>query len=161
MNRTHRDRYGIALVILVVAALLAWDHRPLRAGPVGGQPTTGPTTAPSTAPADAGPAAPSKNRSWVSGTILGADGKPAVGVVVRVEKQEPMGMGGGGGGKDTGPKEYRATTDDNGQFLIKEMYVNPYLIVAGNNQVGWIYQELPVTAGQETKLGTLKLTKID
>jgi hypothetical protein len=150
------------MLMLVVAVLLACDDGFLRAAPGADQPTTGPTTAPSTAPADTGPATPSKNRAWVSGTILGTDGKPAVGVVVRVEKQEPMGMGGPGpGGKDTGPKEYRATTDDNGNFLIKEMYINPYLIVAGNNDVGWIYQDLPVTAGQETKLGTVKLTKID
>jgi len=149
------------ILILVVAVLLVCNHGSLRAAPGAGQPTTGPTTAPSTAPADEGPATPSKNRAWVSGTILSTDGKPAVGVVVRVEKQEPMGMGGGGGGKDTGPKEYRATTDENGRFLIKEMYINPYLIVAGNNDVGWIYQELTVTAGQEVKLGTVKLTKID
>ena len=149
------------MLTLVVAVLLACNDGSLRAAPGAGQPTTGPTTAPSTAPADPGPASPSKNRAWVSGTILSTEGKPAVGVLVRVEKQEPMGMGGGPGGKDTGPKEYRATTDDNGNFLIKEMYINPYMIIAGNNDVGWIYQELAVTAGQEAKLGTVKLTKIN
>jgi hypothetical protein len=149
------------MLTLIVAVLLVSPDGFLRAAPGADQPTTAPTTAPSTAPADEGPATPSKNRAWVSGTILGTDGKPAVGVLIRVEKQEPMGMGGGPGGKDTGPKEYRATTDDNGNFLIKEMFINPYIIIAGNNDVGWIYQELPVNAGQETKLGAVKLTKIN
>ena len=160
MNRTNRDRRGMALVALIALALVSLLTSP--ALPAQDPPTTGPTTAPSTAPADAGPAAPSRNRAWVSGTILGADGKPAASIVVRVEKQEPMGMGGGaGGGKDTGPRTYTANTDENGHFLIKEMYINPYLIIVGNNDVGWIYQDLAVTAGQETKLGTLKLTKIN
>jgi hypothetical protein len=149
---------SIALISFLTAPALLAKDQPTTA------PTTAPTTGPATAPAaaDTGPATPSKNRAWVSGTILSTDGKPAVGVLVRVEKQEPMGMGGGGpGGKDTGPKEYRASTDEKGNFLIKEMYINPYIIIAGNNEVGWIYQDLPVTAGQETKLGTVKLTKID
>ena len=104
MNRTNRDHWGIALVGLAIVwlmtapALLAQD-------PTTTAPSTAPTTAPATAPAaDTGPATPTRNRAWVSGTILNADGKPAAGVVVRVEKQEPMGMGGAGGGKDTGPR---------------------------------------------------------
>ena len=158
-------RLGLLSLVVVLGLLLMPAQSELRAAPSAGQSTTGPATAPTTMPAtgpaaDAGPTKPSKNRAWVSGTILGADGKPAVGVVVRAEKNEPMGMG-GGPQKDTGPKDYKATTDENGNFVIKEMHINAYLLVVGNNEIGWIYQELPVAAGQETKLGTLKLTKVD
>ena len=155
--------FRVALLGLVVAVVLGTIGTGLRAAPGAGEPTTGPTTAPTTGPAaaDKGPAKPSKNRAWVSGTVLEADGKPAVGLTLRAEKNEPFSMGGGGGAKDTGPKEYLATTDENGNFLFKEMHVNAYLLIAGSQDRGWIYQDLPVKAGEETKLGTLKLTKLN
>jgi hypothetical protein len=152
----------LALLGLVVTTVLGLIGNTLRAAPgAGEQPATGPTTAPSTAPAaKAGPTKPSKNRAWVSGTVLMPDGKPAVGLTVRAEKNEPFAMG-GGGQKDTGPKEYPVVTDENGNFLIKEMHINAYLLIAGNQEQGWIYQELTVKPGEETKLGTLKLTKVN
>lgn len=164
MRSTMLCRLG--LISLVAAFLLARDAPRAHGSPTAGPstaPSTNPTTGPATAPsaADAGPSKPSKNRAWVSGTVLTPEGKPAAGVVIRVEKNEPMGMGGGGPPKDTGPKEYLATTDENGNFLIKEMYINAYLLIGGNQQIGWLYQELPVEAGKETKLGPMKLTKLD
>ena len=152
-----------ALLVLVVTTVIALIGNTLRAAPgAGQQPSTGPTTGPTTGPAaaDKGPAKPSKNRAWVSGTVLMPDGKPAVGLTIRAEKNEPMSMG-GGPQKDTGPAQYPAVTDENGNFLIKEMHINAYLLIAGSQEQGWIYQELIVKPGEETKLGTLKLTKID
>src|SRR5687768_4213980 len=142
--------FRLVLLALVVTTTVGPIGNTLRAAPGAGQPSTGPTTGPATAPsaADKGPAKPSKNRAWVSGTVLDADGKPAVGLTVRAEKNEPIDMG-GGGAKNTGPKEYVATTDENGNFLIKEMYINAYILIAGSQEVGWIYQPLPVKAGEE------------
>jgi hypothetical protein len=153
--------FRLALFALVVAVVTGLIGNPLRAAPGAGQPSTGPATGPSTAPAaDKGPSKPSKNRAWVSGTVLTPEGKPAVGLTIRAEKNEPFAMG-GGPQKDTGPKEYPAVTDENGNFLIKEMHINAYLLIAGSQEQGWIYQELTVTPGVETKLGTLKLTKVN
>ena len=152
----------LVLLLLAVTTVVGLIGNTLRAAPgAGQQPTTKPTTAPTTGPAaDTGPTKPSKNRAWVSGTVLMPDGKPAVGLTVRAEKNEPVAMG-GGAKKDTGPKVYPVTTDENGNFLIKEMHINAYLLIAGNQEQGWIYQELTVKPGEETKLGTLKLTKIN
>ena len=156
LNRARRRRPLNMVLTALVAVSLIVLVAPVQSAQT---PSTNPTTAPSTAPAAAGPTKPAKNRAFVSGTVLDADGKPAVGLTIRVEKNEPFAMG-GGPQKDTGPKEYTTTTDENGNFLIKDLHINAYMLIAGNQEIGWIYQELVVKAGEETKVGTLKLTKV-
>src|SRR5687768_11430619 len=148
-NRARRRRrLNSVLSVLLVASLIALVP-PAQSAPT---PSTNPTTGPSTAPSAAAPTKPSKNRAWVSGTVLDADGKPASGLTIRVEKNEPFAMG-GGPQKDTGPKEYTTTTDEDGNFQIKELHINAYLLIAGSQEIGWIYQELVVKPGEETKVG--------
>jgi hypothetical protein len=91
-----------------------------------------------------------------------------VGLTLRLEFDEPV-VAGTHGGKDkpksggSGPHTKivgRATTDKDGNFTFTDIEPGTYRLVAGNKQIGWIYQDVDVKANEETKLGELKLTKV-
>jgi hypothetical protein len=121
----------------------------------------------------------SQQKGSVSGTIVAADGKPLVGLAVRLERTDPAGMGDAGGkrgkkaagwdngasqlqgqGKEKGVKVVgRATTDQQGKFLIQNIDPGAAILVGGNKNQGWLYAPVEIQSGQETKLGELKLVK--
>jgi hypothetical protein len=154
MIRSNAPSRRYWILPVTALAVLALAGTALFAGP-----TTAPATGPATAPADTGPAKPSKNKGWISGVVTDPDGKPVVGLEIRAEKNEPKTMGGGGGGPPS-QKTWKAVTDENGKFTLKELDVKDYMLVAGSNEVGWIYQDVNVEAAKVTDVGTLKLTKI-
>lgn len=139
---------GIALGLLLAVVALA-------------QSTTAPTTAPATQPAR--PEKPKPDEGWVSGTVLDVEGKIMVGLEVRAERQEPMGMGGGRGpAQSRWPKVVNTTTDEEGYFLLTDLQPEKeYIVVGGNNEIGWVYEIAMIEAGKEKKFGQLKMVKLD
>jgi hypothetical protein len=122
-----------------------------------------------------------EGKGSLSGTVKDDAGKPVVGLALRLEFDQPMGMNPGGGkthgkGKisvgDSGARELqgkpnprtkivgRATTDQNGNFLFSNIDEGSFRLVAGNKAQGWIYQDVEVKANEETKLGEMKLVKV-
>ena len=116
-----------------------------------------------------------KQKGSVSGTILSVDGKPMVGLAVRLERTEPMGAGDGatkrkraagwdnsatnlqGGVKIVG----KGTTDQQGKFHIQNVDPGGAILVGGSKSQGWIYYPVEIKPGQETKLEPIKLAKAD
>lgn len=125
-------------------------------------------------------AAPPQKGS-MSGRVLHADGKPASGIMLRVEKFDPRGAGGGGGGGGSGERgEFappdsgarglnmmgskviaQTTTDQNGDFNFKTIEAGGFMLIGGNKKLGWVYQSVTVEPNKETKLGEITLTKTD
>ena len=121
-----------------------------------------------------------EGKGSLSGTVLGADGKPAVGLALRLEFDTPAEAGTPGGvrskGKisigDSGARELqgkpnprtkiigRATADQSGHFLFSNIDEGTYRLVAGTRSQGMIYQDVEIKANEETKMGELKLIKV-
>ncbi|MGH7176852.1 MAG: hypothetical protein ACREJC_05690, partial [Tepidisphaeraceae bacterium] len=51
-----------------------------------------------------------------------------------------------------------ATTDKTGTFSVK-IKPGSYYMVAGNDNIGWIYEGVDVKAGEDKKFGNIKLSK--
>ena len=119
-----------------------------------------------------------QQKGSLSGTVLSHDGKPMVGFNVRLERTEPHGVGEGAtkrknraagwdngavglqGGKEKGVKIVgKATTDQQGKFVIQNIDPGAAILVGGSKNVGWIYYPVEIQSGQETKLGEIKLAK--
>jgi hypothetical protein len=118
-----------------------------------------------------------QEKGSVSGQVLNADGKPLVGLNLRLERTDPATHEGPGGrsviGGQSGASELqspggqqkgikivgRATTDREGKFLIKDITPGMATLVGGGRNIGWIYYEVEIIAGQEQKLGEIKLIK--
>jgi hypothetical protein len=122
-----------------------------------------------------------EGKGSISGTVKSDDGKPVVGLALRLEQDVPIGMNPGGRGKagkgkvsvgDSGARELqgkpnpnvkivgRATTDQNGNFMFSNIDEGTYRLVAGSKQQGWIYQDVEVKPNEENKLGDMKLIKV-
>ena len=94
----------------------------------------------------------------VTGTVTDQAGKPVVGLALRLEQDQPIDAR--GGGKPGSTKIVaRVTTDQQGKFTMPNIPAGGYRLVAGSQNVGWIYLDVTVTAGKETNLGELKLAK--
>jgi hypothetical protein len=162
MFRTPNRTLILATIIWLIGGSVALAQKtgveapPPSDDPSATQPSTQPTTQPTTQPG-AELTKPSKNRGWISGTIHDDQGKPVVGLEVRAEKDEPIAMGGPAGG---GRRIYRTTTDENGNFVFKEVDAAAYIIVSGSQEQGWIYQPVVAKKGEETKMGTVQLVKV-
>ena len=121
-----------------------------------------------------------KQKGSISGVVQSADGKPMVGLNVRLERTDPHGVGDGAtgkrkrsagwdngasglqGGSEKGVKIVgRATTDQNGKFHIQNVEPGGAILVGGSKNVGWIYMPVEIMPGQETKLEPIKLHKQD
>jgi protocatechuate 3,4-dioxygenase beta subunit len=96
----------------------------------------------------------------ISGTVKDGNGKPVVGLQLRLEVDDPVGAR-RGSGKGGTRIVARATTDQNGNFSFTDLEPGNYRLVAGSKQQGWIYQDVEVRADDQTKLGDLKLTKVN
>jgi hypothetical protein len=120
-----------------------------------------------------------EGKGSVSGTVTAEDGKPLVGLALRLEQDIPMGMGPAGGrgkGKsssgDSGASELqgkpnprikifgRTVTDQSGRFSFTNIDEGVYRLVAGSKSQGWIFQDVEVKANEDTKLEGLKLVKV-
>jgi hypothetical protein len=105
-------------------------------------------------------AAAADEKGSLSGTVRDDSNKPVAGLALRLEQDTPIDAKGKGGGKPGATKVIaRATTDEKGNFSLPDLAPGTYRLVAGSRNVGWIYMDVTVTAGQETKLGELKLAK--
>jgi hypothetical protein len=119
-----------------------------------------------------------QGKGSVSGVVLTADGKPMVGLALRLERTEPHGAGDGAGskrkraagwdngatglqgGKEKGVKIVgRGTTDQNGKFHIQNVDPGGAILVGGSKNQGWIYYPCEIKAGEETKLEPIKMAK--
>jgi len=116
----------------------------------------------------------------LTGTVLTADGKPAVGLNVKIVKDIPRDMRRPGSkGKSTGldhtggaeglqakggPRTKvvaQATCDQNGKFSMNNIEAGSYRLEAGSKGQGWIYQDVGIEAGKTVEMNDLKLAKID
>ena len=129
--------------------------------------------------AQVGSAALQEGKGNISGTVQTHDGKPAVGINLKLVQDIPIDMRrpGGGKGKSTGlddsgatglqggkprTKQFaQATTDAQGKFTMNNVPAGTYRLEAGNKNMGWIYQDVTVEANKTTELNDLKLAKID
>jgi hypothetical protein len=119
-----------------------------------------------------------EGRGSVSGRVTYEDGKPVVGLALRLEKFQPMGLGEPGTGRrknniaegsgavglqsEKGTKIIaRVSTDQNGNFTMTNVEAGGATLVGGNQKIGWIYPPLEIKANEETKLGDIKLVKTD
>ena len=94
----------------------------------------------------------------ISGTVTDQADKPVAGLSLRLEQDQPIDSR--GKGKPGGTKIVaRATTDQQGAFTMPNLPPGSYRLIAGSQNVGWIYMDVTVTPGKETKLADLKLTK--
>lgn len=102
------------------------------------------------------------DKGSLSGTVTDEAGKAVVGLSLRLEQDIPMEAQRGKKGKQGGGTKIvgRAVSDQQGNFALPALDPGTYRLVAGSQNVGWIYMEVTVTAGKETKLGNLKLTKV-
>ena len=123
------------------------------------------------------------DKGSLGGTVMTHDGKPAVGLTLKLEQTKPMGIRGGKGsgkgksgfGNGSGANGLqgddgsggnvkivaRATTDQNGKFTMPNLEVGAYTLVAGNKNMGWIYYPVTIEKDKETRIDDLKLTKTD
>jgi hypothetical protein len=118
------------------------------------------------------------DKGSLSGQVLGEDGKPLVGLALRLERTDPAGAGGGGkqgrfAGFDSGarglqsPTEKgvtivgRTTTDKDGNFIFKNVSAGAAILVGGSKNQGWIYYPVVIEADKEVKLGQITLAKTD
>ena len=125
-------------------------------------------------------AALDEGKGTLSGTVQTHDGKPCVGLTLKLVQDIPIDMRrpGGGKGKSTGfdgsgatdlqgaPKQRikqvgQATTDAQGKFTMQNIPAGSYRLEAGNKNMGWIYQDVTIEASKTTELNDLKLAKVD
>lgn len=145
------------LSICLACAVFAWAR-------TDEPPTTAPSE-PATRPADTPAApvatAPARDEAWVSGTVLDVDGKPKPELEIRIERMDPLGMG-GGGQTSRRPRVIHGTTDAEGNFTFRNLDPDrQYTVIAGSNEIGWVFEEVTPPAGKITALGQLKMFKID
>jgi hypothetical protein len=151
MNKSPFARIAASLVVVAVLALLA----------------------------QVGLAAFEGGKGNLSGTVQTADGKPAVGLNLKLVKDMPIDMRRPGGkGKSTGMGDSgatglqnkggprtkvvaQATTDASGKFTMQNVEEGSYRLEAGNKNMGWIYQDVSIEPNKTVELNDLKLTKID
>jgi hypothetical protein len=155
MNRKKLLRAGS--MVACACVLGVWVGLAQSAEP----PSTAPATQPATQPAKPRPEKPGNDEGWVSGTVLGLDGKLMAQLPIRAERNDPIGMG-GGGPKLKRPREVRGTTDDNGNFLFVDLQPErEYTIIAGSEEIGWVYEAITIVPGKEIKLGEIKMIKLN
>ena len=105
-------------------------------------------------------AAADDDKGSIRGTVTDDAGKPVVGLALRLEQDQPIDARGKGGGKPGSTKILaRVPTDRQGNFTMQSLPAGTYRLVGGSQNAGWIYVDVTVTAGKETKLGELKLAK--
>jgi hypothetical protein len=112
----------------------------------------------------------------ITGTIQTTDGKPAVGLVVKLVKDLPRdirrpGSKGKSSGFDSGASGLQAqartkivsqaTCDAQGKFTMQNVEPGGYRLEAGNRNMGWIYYDVEVEADKTVELNDLKLTKLE
>ena len=139
MNKLPLARVAASLVVVAVLALVAQTAVALQSG-----------------------------KGTITGTVQTADGKPAVGLNLKLVQDMPIDMRRPGSkGKSTqgGPKDRtktfaQATTDQNGKFTMQNVPEGTYRLEAGNKNMGWIYQDVTVKANETVTLNDLKLVKI-
>ncbi len=117
-------------------------------------------------------------KGQLAGTVMTADGKPAVGLVINLIKDIPRQMnrpGGGSGTRGAGPESgavdlqgkpaprskviAKATCDEQGKFVMQNVDVGGYRLEAGNQNIGWIYQDVAIEPNKTLELNDLKLVK--
>ena len=147
MNKSPFARVAASLVVVAVLALLA----------------------------QVGSAAFEGGKGNLSGTVQTADGKPAVGLNLKLVKDMPIdmrrpgkkrgtGIGDGAAnglqaGKERTKTVAQATTDQNGKFTMQNVPEGTYRLEAGNKNMGWIYQDVTVKPNETLQLNDLKLAK--
>ena len=105
----------------------------------------------------------------ISGSVLGEDNKPYVGLAVKLIQQQYRKIG---DRSQIGiplptpmvqsPKQKviaTATTDKEGKFTFARVNAGDYFVSAGNPNIGYIYEQITVEKDKETKLDGLHLTK--
>ena len=121
-------------------------------------------------------AAMQEGKGTLAGTVQTSDGKPAVGLTLKLVQDIPIDMRRPGGKRGTNPNDGdasnlqagkprtknvgQATTDQNGKFTMQNIPAGTYRLEAGNKNVGWIYQDVTVEANKTTELNDLKLAKV-
>ena len=146
MNKTPFARVAMSLVVVAVLALFA-----------------------QVAQAEGG-------KGNLTGTVQTADGKPAVGLMLKLVQDIPFDMrrpGGKGkstglgdtgatnlqGGKERTKTVAQATTDASGKFTMQNVPEGAYRLEAGNKNMGWIYQDVNIEPNKTVELNDLKLAK--
>jgi len=119
-----------------------------------------------------------EGKGSVSGTVKAEDGKPVIGLLIKLEQDIPMTAGTRGGSKGKGKSSFgdsgaselqtkkprkkilgQTTTDQNGKFSFTNIDEGAARLVAGNRNLGWIYQDVEIKANENTDVGELKLIK--
>jgi hypothetical protein len=52
------------------------------------------------------------------------------------------------------------TRDDQGRFFAQDIPPGTYLLKAGSDEIGWIFEDVEIGAGSETQLNERKLIKV-
>lgn len=138
--------YARAAVIVI-----AFVAVPVVAGPQ----AQGPSTAPATQPAEA-PAPSAKGMGTLVGAVMTHDGQPASELPMRLVEEVPMGMGSGPRGQKI---TIKFTTDKDGKFEVTNIKPSLYKIIAGHREIGWVYRDVEIAAGNNEAL-ELKLIKV-
>lgn len=97
----------------------------------------------------------------VSGTVTGADGKPAADVNVRVVAAPAKGEKKAADASGEKPKKAapvaEGKTDENGKFDLKDVPAGSYVVQAGSKAAGMGREKVTVTAGANAEVSiTLK-----
>lgn len=104
----------------------------------------------------------------LSGRVLTSDGKPAANFAVRLEQSIPIGAAprtsgftADANGLQGGRIKViaRANTNQNGEFQFQNVTEGTFILVGGNNNMGWIYYPCEIEPNKETKLGDITLAK--
>ncbi len=117
-------------------------------------------------------------KGTLTGTVQTHEGKPAVGLTLKLVQDIPIdmrrpggkrkgtGLGDGDatglqGGKERVKTIAQATTDQNGKFTMQNIPEGTYRLEAGNKNMGWIYQDVTIEANKTAELNDLKLAKVN
>ena len=108
----------------------------------------------------------------LAGSVVDSNGKSVAGLALRLEKPPRISIKPPGGNlkkkKEASPLQTTkpsanvvaaATTDADGKFSMPNIAPGAYRIVGGNNSIGWVFQNVSVEAGKNTKLD-LKLVAV-